>query len=359
MAHLDRVDHASFLQTPAWGQVKSDWRAESIGFFSDDVLDGVGLVLYKQLPRLRRYFAYLPEGPVLDWTRPDLPQALHALAGYLKKAGAFGARIGSTAVRRAWHAETIKGALADPQITRLSSVPPDEQDPQAAVAERTLRELGWLPPKVADDGGFVTGQPAMNFWLPIEGKTPDQVLAGMNQLWRRNIKKAAKAGVEVTEGGLDDFADFHRIYTETAARDGFTPRSLEYFTHMYQVMRAEDPGRIRLYLAKHSGDLIAATTWVRVGRHAWYSYGASTSAKREMRGSNAIQWRMINDALAAGCSVYDLRGVTDGIGADDAEAGLIQFKVGTGGKIVEYLGEWSLPINKLLYKGFDVYLGRR
>ena len=62
-----------------------------------------------------------------------------------------------------------------------------------------------------------------------------------------------------------------------------------------------------------------------------------------MRGSNAVQWQMIRDALAAGAHVYDLRGITDTLDSDDSHVGLIQFKVGTGGEAVEYAGEWDLP----------------
>ena len=40
-------------------------------------------------------------------------------------------------------------------------------------------------------------------------------------------------------------------------------------------------------------------------------------------------------------------------------SGLIQFKVGTGGEAVEYLGEWDLPLNPLLYKAFDLYMKHR
>ena len=116
---------------------------------------------------------------------------------------------------------------------------------------------------------------------------------------------------------------------------------------------------MRVYLARHEGDVVAATTWVRVGRHAWYSYGASTNAKRDVRGSNAIQWRMIRDAVEAGAEVYDLRGITEGIADDDPELGLIQFKVGTGGEAVAYIGEWDLPLNKALYAAFDLYMNRR
>ena len=55
---------------------------------------------------------------------------------------------------------------------------------------------------------------------------------------------------------------------------------------------------------------------------------------------------MIRDAIAAGADVYDLRGITDTLDADDPHVGLIQFKVGTGGEAVEYVGEWDLPLNK-------------
>jgi lipid II:glycine glycyltransferase (peptidoglycan interpeptide bridge formation enzyme) len=181
----------------------------------------------------------------------------------------------------------------------------------------------------------------------------------MNQLWRRNIKKSAKFGVEVSRGSVGDLPAFHEAYLETAQRDHFTPRPLSYFERMVGVMGAENPDRIRLYLACHGGDLVAATLFVRVGAHAWYSYGASTAAKREVQGSTAIQWQMMREAVVAGASVYDLRGITDTVAADDAHAGLIRFKVGTGGEAVEYVGEWDLPLNRLLYKAFDVYMRRR
>ena len=185
------------------------------------------------------------------------------------------------------------------------------------------------------------------------------MLAGMNQQWRRNIKKAAKAGVEVVRGDRADLAEFHRVYAETAERDHFTPRPLSYFERMWDALTAEEPDRLVLYLAHHEGDLVAATTMVRVGEHAWYSYGASTTAKRDVRGSNAIQWQMIRDAMAAGATAYDLRGITETLDPDDPHVGLIQFKVGTGGEAVEYLGEWDLPLNRALHLGFTTYMKRR
>lgn len=351
---------ASFLQTPAWGRVKTDWAHESLGWYAADVPDtllGVGLALYRRLPRLRRVLAYLPEGPVLDWSRPDVDAHLLALREHVRGRGAFALRVGPPVAVHRWRAGTVKDAIAAPALRSLAQVPADVTDADGLTVVQTLRRLGFR--RLAADAGFAAGQPQYVFQVPLAGRDEAALLAGMNQLWRRNVKKAAKAGVLVEVGGPGDLADFHRLYRQTAARDHFVPRPLEYFQRMFAVMTQEDPTRIRLYLARHDGDLVAATTWVRVGRHTWYSYGASSTAKREVQGSTAIQWRMMRDALAAGADVYDLRGITDTVASDDPHLGLVRFKVGTGGEAVEYVGEWDLPLNRPLYRAFALYLRRR
>lgn len=363
LAFINQRESVSFLQTPAWASVKAQWRGESVGWFnSSGDLCGAGLVLYRQVPRLKRYLAYLPEGPSLDWSTGSLRDWLDPLTAYAQSQHAFAVRIGPPVVARRWNAATIKAAIADPALDRLDDVPADASDAAALATLEALRNLGWR--KAAVDGGFAAGQPQYNFWLPLttdEGaaRSTDELLAGMNQLWRRNIRKAEKAGVTVRTGERADLGEFHRVYAETAERDHFTPRPLRYFEQMWDALHGEDPDRLRLYLAEHEGDLVAATTLVRVGRHAWYSYGASTSHKRDVRGSNAIQWRMITDALAAGASVYDMRGITDTLSADDPHIGLIQFKVGTGGQAVEYLGEWDYPLSRTWYRAFTTYLRMR
>jgi lipid II:glycine glycyltransferase (peptidoglycan interpeptide bridge formation enzyme) len=356
LAFVNTQPSVSFLQTPAWSRVKKDWRHESVGWFDDSgTLAGAGLVLYRRLPRIRRSLAYLPEGPAIDWSAQDLAAWLDPLVAHLASQGAFGVRMGPPVVTRRWSAARVKEGIADEKVRRLDDLTPTEVEDDQIVAR--LHDLGWRPQGTG--GGFAVGQPRHNFWLPLAGRTEADVLAGMNQLWRRNIKKADKEGVKVTTGGQTDLKAFHDLYAHTAERDHFTPRPLGYFETMYDALSAEDPGRIRLYLAHHEQDLVAATIGIRVGGHAWYSYGASSTHKREVRGSNAIQWAMIRDALTAGASVYDLRGITDTLDADDPHAGLIQFKVGTGGEVIEYAGEWDRPINRLLYRAFDLYLRRR
>ena len=362
--HLDfirRQRSASFLQTPGWGRVKSEWRRESVGWFRDDALVGAALVLYRQLPKVRRYLAYLPEGPVIDWDSDDLSAWLEPMAAHLRERGAFGIRMGPPVVTRRWTAAQVKEGIADDDVRRLGEVPPLERTATGERVVSRLRELGWKPQAV--EGGFAAGQPQYVFWVPLADRTEDDVLKGMNQQWRRNIKKAAKEGVVVSAADPGDAGSdlkrFHDLYVHTAERDRFTPRGLSYFQTMYDALSTEDPDRIRLWFAEHEGDLVAATIAIRVGAHAWYSYGASSTEKREVRGSNAVQWAMMRDAMAAGADVYDLRGITDTLESDDPHLGLIQFKVGTGGEAVEYVGEWDLPLRPLLYGAFSLYMKRR
>jgi lipid II:glycine glycyltransferase (peptidoglycan interpeptide bridge formation enzyme) len=361
--YLATLPAASFLQTPGWAQVKSEWKAESLGWYDEEGAQvGAALVLYRKLPKLNRYLAYLPEGPVIDWQSDRLGEWLAPMVQHLKKQGAFAVRIGPPVVTRRWTAAQVKEGVADADVRLLGQVPPEERSAAGARAVSQLHELGWQ--HQAAEGGFAAGQPQFVFQVPLRHpdgtqRTEDEVLKGMNQLWRRNIKKAAKEGVEVTVGGRSDLKSFHDLYVHTAERDHFTPRPLHYFEVMDDALNGDARGRLKLWLARHDGDLVAATLAVRVGEHYWYSYGASSTEKRDVRGSNAVQWAMIQDAIASGCAVYDLRGITDTLDADDSHVGLIQFKVGTGGEAVEYAGEWDLPINRPLYRAFQLYLARR
>ena len=71
----------------------------------------------------------------------------------------------------------------------------------------------------------------------------------MNQQWRRNIKKAAKAGVEVTASTATRRRPEARSTTSTSTPPSATTSRrapLAYFRTMVDALAAEDPDRIRL-----------------------------------------------------------------------------------------------------------------
>lgn len=353
---------AGFLQCPSWAQVKNGWRSQLVGWGPDPAsggLTGVALVLLRQLPGTRKYFAYLPEGPVADWDDPGIDGWLDPLLRHLRASGVFAVRIGPSPAYRRWTGARLKSSTGPGR--RLSDVLASEVDPLGtAVAER-LRARGWKRCGGEDDED---AQPRHVFRIPLAGRTADDLWSGLNQEWRRNVRRAQKSGVEVVVGSAADLPEFCRLLRITEERDGFRlGRSPEYYERQYAVLNAEEPGRMRLYLARHEGEILAAHTMIRFGRRIWYQTGASADHRREVRPSNLLQWRMLLDAHALGADVYDMRGVPSTLDPDDRPYGLLRWKLGTGGEVVETLGEWERPLdgtaNHALYRAFRTYLARR
>lgn len=230
----------------------------------------------------------------------------------------------------------LKAGLADESINLISELKPIETKNSSLKSK--LLALGF---KQESSSSFGDVQPRFTFEVDLTRSEQD-ILDDFNQQWRRNIKKAAAAGVTVRIGNISDLPKFHEIYLETAKRDGFAPRSLSYFENYL----TQFGNHARLYLAEHDGKVEAATIWVAVGNRAWYSYGASSTSGRELRPSNALQWQMMQDSKAAGFKVYDLRGISSSLSAADPLVGLLNFKLGLGGTAVEWLGEFDLVLNK-------------
>ncbi|UCM87051.1 aminoacyltransferase [Streptomyces marincola] len=355
----------SFLQTPAWAGVKQGWTGESLGWRdAAGRLRGAALVLYRQLPGSRRSFAYLPEGPVIDWAAPDLGGLLAPLLDHLRGAGAFAVRMGPPLAYRRWSARSLKAATGPGR--RVGDLLPDLVEPLGAAVADRLREAGWRRCGEEDAGGARDAQPRLVFEVPLAGRSVDDLWSGLNQEWRRNVKRAAKAGVSARLSDRSELPLFHDLLGVTERRDGFRlGRSLEYYQRQFAVLNEQQPGSMRLYTAVYAGQVLAAHTLLRSpdGARAWYQTGASADHLREVRPSNALQWRMINDAHQEGAAVYDMRGVPDTLDPGERPFGLLRWKLGTGGEAVEMLGEWELTlsgaVNRTLHRAMQTYLARR
>lgn len=359
---LERADpeHVSFMQTPTWGRIKATWRAESIGWFAEGELVGTALVLFRDLPTAllgRRPLAYIPEGPTVDWFGSGRRAAdwIEPLVAYLRRAKAFSVKLGPKLPTRRWSAATVRAGMADPARTGFTGLPEDAAWTEAARLVLELGALGWRR-EGSTDHGIADMQPRHFLRLPLEGRTEAEVLAGFSQQWRRNVRASERAGVKVWRAGPEDLPVFHAMYVETARRDGFIPRPLEYFQQMFREVLAADPDGMRLYLAGADGVASAGATMIRFGRRACFSYGASTTERRNLRASNAVQWGMVQDCLSDGMEYYDMRGVGETLDPEHPMFGLLRFKLGTGCEVIEYPGEYDLALNRILHSAMRIYM---
>ena len=351
----------SFLQLPCWAEVKSGWKSKSVGWFDERKLVCVGLILIRNIPKTKWSLFYLPEGPVLD---PDYAKNvvdwLTPLRDFAKESGAFNLKLGPQVTINTWSAITIKSAISDNVYKQFKDVDPDRVNPFGHEIGTKFRNLGGK--QIETDGeGFGDVQPRFVFAIDVEGKTDEELLATFSQEWRRNIKKAEKSEVKVRQANFSDLETFHTLYKETAKRDKFTPRPLNYFKQMWKSLNenSNNLAEMRLYIAEQENICHAACLWVRVGKHVWYTYGASSTSGRELRPSNAIQWQMMRDARDAGAGIYDMRGIAATLNEKSPLFGLLRFKIGTGGKVIQYVGEWDFVLKPLIYKAFRVALARR
>jgi lipid II:glycine glycyltransferase (peptidoglycan interpeptide bridge formation enzyme) len=182
----------------------------------------------------------------------------------------------------------------------------------------------------------------------------NELLAQMKTKWRYNIGLAKKKGVTVNcfenSEALQIFDSFYTLFRETAQRDGIAVHSRAYYESLFFQADAAHNGaisapRIRLYIAEHEGEAIAAIITLFLPREAVYLYGASANRKRSLMAPQLLQWQAITDAKKAGSAVYDFYGIPPIDDENHPMHGLYRFKTGFGGTIIHRPGSIDAPLS--------------
>jgi peptidoglycan pentaglycine glycine transferase (the first glycine) len=310
------------LQTASWGDLKSGfgWSAERVALTtpSDGIVAGAQ-ILYRPLPFGLGTLAYVPRGPVVDWA--DELQVARIIAAM------------DRAVRS-------RGAI-------LLTLEPDL--PDTAEHARRLAQAGF-------SAGVTPIQPRRTLLVDL---TPDNesILGAMKSKTRYNIGLSARRGVTVRQGAATEIAEFNNLMAITGDRNEFGVRPPEYYRAAYQLFVQQD--QVGLFLADFEGQPLAGVMVFGVGKTAWYFFGGSSDAHRNLMAPYAAQWAGMCWAKARGCRTYDLWGVPDA----DAETlesqftersdglwGVYRFKRGFGGRLSRTVGAWDRVYSPLRYR---------
>lgn len=356
---LNRFGSASYQQTPQWGAARSqDWDHEILGIrdASGSVV-GAALVRYRRLPGVGLRFAFIAQGPLVDWTAADSAGQLQALVGHLRSSDVFALRIAPPVTLHRWSAATVRAGLAAPGITRFADLRPDHVSSTASGLVSALRGLGWT--EVRDDAEAEGSQPRLNFHLQLDSGSEEAVLAGMTKTWRKNIRKAQRAEVEVRDGSAADLDEVQLICAETARRGRFAPQPREYFEAMLSTLGADFPGRFSFDVVRHEGTAVAAGGTAQVGRRAQGIFAATSAQRPHVKPSNALYWEIIRRAIADGAEIFDIGGVDDVLDEAVPASGLVRFKADMGADAHEYVGVWDLPLRPTVYAAFTALLRLR
>lgn len=343
---------ATYQQTPEWADARrAQWEPELIGWFDqNDSICAAAVLRYRRIPGTNRSFVFIPQGPLLDWSDPQIADQLAALGAYLSSRGVFGVRITPVVTLRKWEAAAVKAGLANPEVERLLDIEPTEVNTVGFGLRRTLRAAGWR--EAPDEKHSDASYPRFNFWLNLTGRTEEAVLARMSKTWRNSIRKAERAGLDVAVGSGEDLSVVHRLCEETARRNDFVAHPHNYFKAMWDALGDDFPGHFNLFIAYQDGLAIAANATAQVGSWAQGVFAAKSTERTNARPSNALYWVEIRQALADGAELFDIGGVKDTLHEEDPAAGLVRFKAGLGADAYEYIGAWDLPLQPQMYAAF-------
>jgi lipid II:glycine glycyltransferase (peptidoglycan interpeptide bridge formation enzyme) len=178
-------------------------------------------------------------------------------------------------------------------------------------------------------------------------RSEDDILASMKQKTRYNIRLAARKGVAVRMGSPADFASIARMYVETAARDDFAVRPVEYYLDVWQTLY--DAKMAQPLIAEYENEQLSAVIVVKYGPRALYMYGASTGRERQRMPNHLLQWQAILWAKEHGCRIYDFWGAPDEFDETDPLWGVWRFKAGFNGQVVRHIGAWDYPARPFWY----------
>lgn len=287
-------------------------------------------VLYKR--KIGNYL-YCPYGPVAG--ARELPVALDSLATLAREQGCFFVRI-----------EPMLG-LVDEDAGGSEGVSEDGAfSENGVISVDELKKLGCVKSHDLD--------PAHTWVLELEGKTRDELLAGMSGTRVRYWKKAERSGVKVRRTkDPEEIEILTRLLGDLGEKNGFRPQSYEHLKHQMEA------GFATLYVAEveeSDGVEDGVVRWVPIAallvhEHDGvrsYAHAATDDKYRKLSGGAVVTVQAILDAKDEGMREFDFGGFDIG----RSETSVVSFyavQEEFWGVQLDYAGTWDRPVVKWKY----------
>lgn len=227
------------------------------------------------------------------------------------------------------------------------SEPVGLESSQAGPIMDALKDLGqrrkWRYFEVRCADGVEPGAPASAVYRKHSlnlASDEQSLFTHLESSVRTSIRKALKAGVEVSfSDTLVAVREFYRLNCLTRRRHGLPPQPFSFFKNLQQQVLAKGMGTVAI--ARHGGNVIAASVYCHAGSKALFKYGASDERYQGLRGSTLVMWEAIRRYAAAG---YEALSLGRTVVAND---GLRRFKLG-----------WGATESEIRYFNYDLRRGR-
>lgn len=377
---ITNSSNVSFMQNPSWANVKSNWISFRPGLYHNKKLVAVCLFLVRTLSK-GILMGYVPRGYVIDFKDKELLQEFtKGIKNLAKKNHCYVVKIDPNFC---FHETSILTLEKGEMISIPQTFSIHNQEYHQNLLSLKYHHKGY--PKAIGK----TLQPRYNMMIPLvneklEPLTEEEVLKSFKKRIRSYLGKYHKnRGVfyEHTSDKhkLDDFID---ILKSTEDRQGIHLRSKEYFEKImdnYQKQAILFFGKLDLniylsFLEKNSGkaeeidevrklieegnDILTLSaalvimptnqTGIRVSE---YLYAGNRLLFNKLQLSIGLVYDICKYSIQEHCTYCNLGGI-DGNLTDH----LSTYKSRFNSIVMEFAGEYDLPINKLLYYPIDFFL---
>lgn len=365
----------NLLQSSNWAKIKDNWDSERIGFYKDDNIVASASILIKSLP-LGFTMLYIPRGPVMDYSDKNL------VAFVIKSLKKYG---------KTKHALFIK---IDPALLlkqyKIGERVKENKETQLAIDNLKSAGCEWSGRTIAISESI---QP--RFQANIY--TQKDMTSTFPKHTKRLMKDALNRGVMTSRGTIDDVKAFADVVTLTENRKGVALRNEDYFRKMmetygqdaylhlakvnlpkrlaeYQAQLeqiekdlsetaehqkkrltklTQQKNSIEKYITEFKGFVeqypdelvIAGILSVSFGNVMEMLYAGMNETFKKFYPQYLLYPKVFEDAYANGIIWANMGGVEGTL--DD---GLTTFKSNFNPTIEEYIGEFNIPVNPILYK---------
>jgi peptidoglycan pentaglycine glycine transferase (the first glycine) len=265
---LEHTPLGQFQQSTLWAKAKAPegWQPLRVVILAEDAIVAGFQIMARPAWRGRGRIGYISKGPVV---LPGRPWAVPYTASLLQQ------------------------VVRQERLSALVVQPPDlcHQMPAA------LEACGFLPDllmKVND-----------TTWVIDLDRDFAAVEASMSRTTRNLVRRAAKTGVTIRQGGRDDLARFFELMLATCQRQETQPNPSE-LGHLEALWDGASPsGHIRLFLAEHEGRIVAGLLAIVFGATATLWKVGAAPPDKELKPNDSMYHHAIRWAHENGCRHCD------------------------------------------------------
>lgn len=336
------------LQSWEWGEVKSSgvWKPIRVAVFEQEKIIGVVQILRRKLFGPFSLL-YCPRGPVIDWESENAVKILTLMIRFIRrKLLVTTYRLPVTLFLR------IEPPVPLGRIKNLEFQPePAKGGLSLAQAgpplEERIKNLGFCP-------YFKSIQPRHTAIVDLS-RNKEEILMSFEKDTRYSIKRAEREKVAIKRSSdqagkkecFNDLKIFYGLYLKTSKRGNFAPRPWSQFEKIGRLMMPKDLAR--LYLAFFENELLAGALILKLGKKAYYLWGASARSQPKKFAAYLLQWEIMKDLKNSGIFIYDFWGIAPSDNKKHLWHGHTLFKKGFLGKRIDFIGSLDFPLTPLYF----------